>query len=212
MVMLFRAQTPCRGPTGMVGWRVQGEAKACVNVLNIVRRRHLQLWAWRGVKRASWEQHWGDKDMQKTAVHAYRALCGEAHCDYIMYKSKTYHKPRGIFSWPGLSLALNHKCCLHLHLQYMCHSWRQMMCHLLLCNPMTQVIRAAIFQKYLCLSVYLSICLSTNPPIHPSIHRSIHLLGAQKTRCKYILCVVFLFLFFFNGTILNPPPELIDFY
>lgn len=106
-----------QGPAGIVGWRVQGEAKACVNLLNIVRKRHLQLRTWRGVKRASWEQLWGDKEMQQTAVHADKALCGGAHCDYIMYKSKLYHKPQGIFSWPGLSLALNHKSWLHHHLQ-----------------------------------------------------------------------------------------------
>ncbi len=87
-----------QGPAGIAGWRVQGEAKACVNLLNIVRKRHLQLRTWRGVKGASWEQLWGDKEMQQTAVHADRALCGRAHCDYIMYKSKPYHKPQGIFS------------------------------------------------------------------------------------------------------------------
>lgn len=94
------------------GWRVQGEAEACVNLLNIVRKRHLQLRTWRGVKRPSWERVWGDKERQQTAEHA-----DGAHCDYIMYKSKPHHKPQGIFSWPGLSLALNHKSWLHHRLQ-----------------------------------------------------------------------------------------------
>lgn len=87
-----------QGAAGMAGWWVQGEAKACVNLLNIVRKCHLQLRTWHRVKRASWEQLRGDKEMQQTAVHADRALCARVHCDYIMYKSKSYHKPQGIFS------------------------------------------------------------------------------------------------------------------
>lgn len=108
-----------QGPSGIEGWRVQGEAKACVNLLNIVRKRHLQLWTWRRVKRASWEQLWGDKRKKcssRLQCTQTRLCASRAHCDYIMYKSKLYHKPRGIFSWPGLSLALNHKNCLHHHL------------------------------------------------------------------------------------------------
>ena len=40
-----------QGPAGIAGRRVQGEAKACVNLLNIVRKHHLQLRTWHGVKK-----------------------------------------------------------------------------------------------------------------------------------------------------------------
>lgn len=53
--MPFRAETPCRGrggggPAGTAGRGPTGEVKACVNVLNIVRKRHLQLPTRRGAK------------------------------------------------------------------------------------------------------------------------------------------------------------------
>lgn len=80
--MLFRAQTPCRDP---LGWRgggcahgaEGGEAKACVNVLNIVRKRHLQLRTWRGGRKGRvGSNSGGTKEMQQAAEHADTALCG----------------------------------------------------------------------------------------------------------------------------------------
>lgn len=80
-----------QGPSGTGGWRVQGEPRAHVNLLNIVRKRHLQVWTWRWVKKGGPGRTLGDTEMQQTAVHADRA-----HCDYIMYKSKPPQTARNI--------------------------------------------------------------------------------------------------------------------
>lgn len=94
MVMLFRAQTPCRDP---LGWRgggcahgaEGGEAKACVNVLNIVRKRHLQLRTWRGVERGELGATLGGQKKCSRLQSMQTRLCvAEARCDYIMYKWK----------------------------------------------------------------------------------------------------------------------------
>lgn len=69
-------------PLGRRGGGRRGEVKACVNVLNIVRKRHLQLATRRGAKGkgsgggtgggggASWEQLCGDEDTQQAAARA----------------------------------------------------------------------------------------------------------------------------------------------
>lgn len=66
------------GPAGTAGRGPAGEVKACVNVLNIVRKRHLQLPTWRGAKGkrsgggrgASWEQLCRDEDTRQAAARA----------------------------------------------------------------------------------------------------------------------------------------------
>lgn len=62
-----------RRPAGIAGRRLQREAKACVNLLNIVRKRHLQLPTWRWGKKGElgatpWGVGGGDKELQQTAA------------------------------------------------------------------------------------------------------------------------------------------------
>lgn len=72
-------------PTGMAG-----EVKACVNVLNIVGKRHLQLPRQHGAKREG--EGWGMRGATlRGGTHA--ANCSTCKsCDYIMYKWELYHK------------------------------------------------------------------------------------------------------------------------
>lgn len=106
-----------QGPAGIAGWRVQrgGEGmcecvKYCTETppaaANVAPGKKGELGATLG----------GQRNAAGCSAYS-RVLCRMAHFNYIMYKSKPYHKPRGTFSWPGLSLAFNHKSWLRHHLQ-----------------------------------------------------------------------------------------------
>lgn len=87
------------GPAGTAGRGPAGEVKACVNVLNIVRKRHLQLPTRRGAKGKGSGGMGGG--MLGATLRGRRHAAGCSACkrrDYIMYKWELYHKPPGVFS------------------------------------------------------------------------------------------------------------------
>lgn len=72
-------------PAGMAG-----EVKACVNVLNIVGKRHLQLPRWHVVKTEGEGLEVRGATLRGQTHAANCSACKS--CNYIMYKWELYHK------------------------------------------------------------------------------------------------------------------------
>lgn len=72
-----------QGPAGMAGWRVQRGGEGMCECVKYCTETPPAAANVCGVKGASWEQLWGDKEVQQAAVHAGRARCGMARCDTL---------------------------------------------------------------------------------------------------------------------------------